>query len=707
MLTMNYRKLFFFFILIGISYCSSSQTIVADSAVAYHNAVIGATFKRIARMHYNPRPMDSVYSRRVWEDFIRMLDPEKDIFLQRDIQRLEAYKNNLGDELNDASSVFFDTVYACYRKRIGEVSGMCARLLKKPFDMHIRESVETNRKKRPYPANAAERENTWRKMLKYAVLKHYMDGDSVLSKAAKQNNTMDTALERRSYDYVRKWYADYFRNAVRDGSMDDKFALYVSYAVGEIDPHTAYIAPTDRTFNEAITKRFFGIGIELGIKDVDFYVKKLMRGGTAYKSGEVKENDLIMAIADSKGNMQQVSGMTPNQVANMIRGEKGTSVALQLEQRGQAARTVILKRDEVLEEQNRAKSAIIEKDGKKFGYIYLPIFYTDPKGKNMTGASNDVAREVMKLQENEVDGIVMDLRDNGGGALDEVVKMCGTFLPGGAVTWLKAKDSLRRYGFPDHGPVYYDGPMTVLVDESSASASEIFTAAMQDYRRAVIIGTSSTFGKGTAQSTMSMGKMGNPSKGIPDTSYGSLRLTEQKFYRVTGISTQLAGVKPDIILQDRMSLESQMEKDYPSALSVDTLQLPQFDRLSMNYNYQKIVQDEKERLLHNASFISITKEMQEIKSFDERPAALDLMTFRKEYEHRKSIEDSLKQARSLSVAKQLNVQPAAFRRIKPGTIKEDPADAKEYNDWLQKLSRDIYLNETINVLADMAGNPAN
>lgn len=705
---MNYRKTFLLFFSFSVACGVSSQVVIPDSTIAYHNDIIRATLNRIEHLHYHPRPMDSVYSQRVWNNFIRQLDPDHDIFLQKDIDEFGADKYTIGSELQHGSSKFYNEVYSRYCKRIGEVASVCKDLLKKPFDFQKNESFNIVRKDLPFPASDAQRTDIWRKAIKYAILKHYMEGDSVLSKTAINSNQLDSALERNSEEYVEKWYADYFHNAVQVSTLDEKFALYLNTALSEIDPHTAYVAPKDKSFEALITKKFYGIGVELGQKGLDLYIKRVMHGGPAYNSGKIKENDVIMAIADSKGQMQNVSGMAPTQVANLIRGEDGTDITIQVAQSGETPRTVVLRRGEVIDMQNRAKSAIIESNGKKIGYLYLPLFYLDAKGDGRSGAGFDVAIEVMKLQENQVDGIIVDLRNNLGGALPEVVKMCGTFLPPTpAVTYLKDKDTVNGMGFERNGMVYYDGPLVVLVDENTASASEIFSAAMQDFHRAIIVGTSSTFGKGTAQTVLNMGKLGNPADGIPDISYGSMRLTEKKFYRVTGISTQLVGVKPDIVLQDRMLLNGEMEKDYVSALKSDTIKLPAFQPVPISYDYNKVVADAKARIMDNLSFKSIAVNMKELRALNAAPKDLNIGAFKNEYNRIKDVDGQIQKSQVLPSDKRLDVEAAQFQSIRPGTIKADPRDVQDYNDWMQKLSKDIYLEETVHIINDIIANYKN
>jgi carboxyl-terminal processing protease len=362
---------------------------------------------------------------------------------------------------------------------------------------------------------------------------------------------------------------------------------------------------------------------------------------------------------------------------------------------------VTINREEIIDTENRAKSAVIEHNGKRFGYIYLPVFYTDDTPAKTNGACNDVAREVEKLKQEEVDGMIMDLRGNGGGALDEVVRMGYCFLPQGPMSWLRGKDKVDRYNSPASAPLY-NGPLTVLVDEGSASASEIFAAAMQDRRRALVVGTSSTFGKGTAQINVNLGKMGNPEKGIADISYGSMRLTEQKFYRVTGESTQLKGVRPDIVLQDRMNRESVMEKDYPSAMVCDTMKLLPFDKETFTFDYNKVVEKARKRIAQAPAFAVVANGNAQLEKLGVQPAPLDLPAFRQRYMQMTRLEKDIKAATQHTGADTLRVALPVDRSLHPSLRRTDNGVAT--TEFLRKTARDIYLAETVKVLEDIVNN---
>ncbi|MBC9909491.1 S41 family peptidase [Chitinophaga varians] len=679
---------------LSASYSAQAQA-PADTAAwpAYRKDVIAAVFNKINKSHFAPRQLNDAYAADVWKRYIATLDPNRCIFLQEDIRQLSAFQSTIDDEIKASGTAFFDAAFAIYTQRVHEVQALCEQTLAQPFDFTVKETVQAERKNAAYPVDKKEQAALWRKLLKYYTLRNYMEMQDAAAKGKP-----DPALEAKAREKVGKWYADFFRQHVRSQAINDKFFQYVADATMEVDPHTIYTAPQALTLNDMLNKRYFGLGIELGVKEADFFVKRMLPGGSAFRSGEVKENDLILAISDHQGQMKEVAGVPPTEVAAMIRGEKGTPVKLRLKQPGAEPRNVTVTREEIIDKENRAKSAVIERDGKRFGYIWLPVFYTDDSPTKQNGACNDVAREVEKLKQEEVEGIVMDLRGNGGGALDEVVRMGYCFVPEGPMSWLRGKDKVDRYNSPAAPPLY-EGPLTVLVDEGSASASEIFAAAMQDRRRALVIGTSSTFGKGTAQTNVNLGKLGDPAKGTADISYGSMRLTVQKFYRVTGESTQLKGVRPDIVLLDRMSRESVMEKDYPSAMVCDTMKLLPFTRETFSFDYNKVVENARDSVAKKPAFTAIAAGTRQLEQLNSAAVALDLPSFYQRYTQTAKLEQSIKDAKQGAGADTLRVSLPVDRSLHPSLLKPDNSPAT--TEFLQKTAKDIYLAETVKIMESM------
>ncbi len=699
---MHHRYRPFFLAALAAS-CTISAKAQNAEVKKFRSDVISNVLDKVKTKHFAPRALDDQWSAAVWASYIRQLDPNNSIFLREDVERLTAQQLLLDDQLNAAQTTFFDSVYTIYRQRMQETKALCEQILAGRFDYNQPESFILSATQRGYPADKKTKEQLWRKLLKHQVLRNYMDLQTAAGDTLATLTAPDPATETKARDRVRKWYTDQFRLASNARAEDEKFAQYIAAAMIEIDPHTVYSGPTDKSLQQQITTRYFGLGMELSEKETDYFVKRLLPGGTAARSGAVKENDQILSISDGKGQLIPVSGLTAGEVTGMIRGEKDTEVKLMLRQPGDTARTVALKRGEVIDLENRAKSAVMEKNGKKFGYLYLPLFYLDPSGYNINGASNDVALEVEKLKEQEVEGIIVDLRGNGGGSLDEVVRMSSTFMESGPVTWLRTQTHVNRYNGPANPPAY-DGPLVVMVDENSASASEIFAAVIQDRRRGLVVGPSSTYGKGTAQMTLNIGKMGNAALGTKDISYGSLRLTTQKFYRVTGTSTQLNGVKPDIIFSEKMQPEAQRERSFSSSLPCDTLEFPAYDMAGTSFGYDRVVEQARKQVAANPAFSAVTENMEAMKQHATSAVPLQFLEYRKHYSETARFEKNIRNAKTLPAAKALTVELPVSRSIRPD-LRKDEQGAGNTKEWLKAISQDVYIDASLSFLENMASTP--
>lgn len=686
-----------------VSYAAHAQSPENKTAVpAFRGAAIQSMIARIQKMHFSPKPVDDNFSAAVWSQYLYALDLNSYIFLQEDLDTLAAFKTRIDNQLLAGDPAFFELVQAIYVRRVAEAEVDYNALMAAPMEFDQKEIVKHIRKYEPFPADGTARKELWRKLLKYYLLRNYMD----IAVAADSNalgEGINKEYEAKAVVKVKKFFGDFFNQAQTQKASEERFNQYMNVVAMEFDAHTMFSGPQDRTFNEMLSKRFFGLGIELESREGEYYIKRLMPGGPAYMSGLVKESDRIVAIADDKGGMTTVSGMPNNDVVNMIRGEKGTTVKMEVQQAGEQARTVVVKRDEIIDTENKAKSAVIEQNGKRFGYIRLNDFYIDPSGNSFEGAAADVNRQLARLKDEEVEAIILDLRGNGGGALDEVVKMCGSFIPEGTISWLRGKTHINRYS-TNNKQAFYQGPLTVMVDESSASASEIFAAAMQDYRRALIVGTTTTYGKGSAQQSLNLGKIGDAEKGVKDVRYGSLRLTLEKFYRTSGKSTQLRGVGADIVLQSRMNLQSIMEKDFSAVLPYDSVDVEPFKPVAQTINFPLVIAKAQARIAANPVYAGVEAASRNLKMLMEQPALLDLEGFKQQHKQWYSNTRTIQQLRELPTGKELYVTLTTDRNINPAM--RNDAEKNRYNkNWLDKISKDVYVAETISILEDMLANP--
>ncbi|QEC44076.1 carboxy terminal-processing peptidase [Pseudobacter ginsenosidimutans] len=676
---------------------SKKDTISADGL---RKGIVKAVAQKLQKSHFAPKAFDDKFSTEIWDSFLRNLDGRRNVFLAGDIEKLNKYRLLLDDEINEGSIAFFDEAWKIYSRRLLEAKALVEKSLQQPFSFTSKEVLETERKDSPYPTTIAERDKIWYAFLKYAVLRAYTDLETNTGSA-----TIDPVLEKKARENVAAQYRRFFITQQKETAVNEKFAMYVNAIALNMDPHTTYTFPTMKDPVRAqLSGQYFGIGMELGIGEMDVFVKRLVPGGSAYKSGLLKENDRILAVIDNKGKMVPTADLDPNDISSMIRGEEGTSVTMLVMQPGSPERTVTIPREKISEIANKAKSAVINQNGKKIGYLYLPLFYLNSGNEQLPGCSADVAAELDKLRDQEVEGIVFDLRGNGGGSLTEVVRMGASFMPATPMSLLRSRDKVDVYTSPVVNAPKFQGPLVVLVDEGSASASEIFAAAIQDHQRGLVIGTSSSFGKGTAQTMTNIGKMGDPANGIPDINYGSMRITLQKFYRASGATTQLQGVKPDVVLADRLVLNSVREIEMPAAMAVDTLAVDKAPEKFNTIDYAPLINKAQQRAMENSTLQMIGKNMSRLQYLQKAPVNMELGSYRKLKQEMKDLEQQIAKAKELP-SSGMQLSASFYTNINPALQKKDEYQEKLYNNWLESLSKDLFLSEAVQLVQDMIKAP--
>ena len=446
--------------------------------------------------HYSPKLIDDSFSKKIFYKYFEVIDPNKNIFLKEDIEALKKFEYKIDDEMKGADVEFFKAVGQVFNKRMEEAALISKEILSKPFDYSIDETYAGDPDKLKYPATEAERKDRWRKSLKYQSLDRYVD----LIETRDKNKTVegfkvksDTELEADAREKVVKSMDRTFERYRFKFSEDDKFNLFVSIITNAMDPHTEFFPPVDkRYFDEQMSGRFFGIGASLIYDEGNIKINTLVAGSPAWKSGEVQVGDIILRVGQGKEEPTELTGFVVEDAVKLIRGKKGTEVRLTLKKQDGSVKVVTLVRDEIVQDESFAKSAIITNGNSRLGYIYLPEFYADFDRPNGARCYIDVAKEIIKLKEDKVDGIIMDLRNNGGGSLYDVVQMVGLFIDKGPIVQVKDRDGKPNILEDKNREVLYDGPLTVMVNEFSASASEIFAAAIQDYGRGVVIGSTTT-----------------------------------------------------------------------------------------------------------------------------------------------------------------------------------------------------------------------
>lgn len=709
-LIMNKKFLPVFLVLVVASFIFAFQSLgFNDNPKSKNERILRTVGLLLEQGHYSPKTIDDAFSKDVLKRFIKELDEDKSLFLQKDIDSFRRFEATIDDEIHGSKLESFYFIMDSYTRRLNEVSGYYSDILAKPFDFVKDEEVVLDGDKLNFATSEKDRRELWRKRLKYMTLTRYYD---LLEEREKNSHSTDTAvqrkfvykadstLERESRDQIRKQIERYFTTLKNHNKPDEIFSTFVNAITSEMDPHTNYFAPVEsRGFNEMMSGKFYGIGAQLKEEESKIKVASLVTGGPAWKSGELSVNDEIIKIAQGAAEPVDVTGYAVTDAVKLIRGsEAGTEVRLTVRKVDGTIKVVALKRDEIKLDDTFARSAIINQGNQKIGYIYLPEFYFDFDRQNGPKCSEDVAKEIEKLKAEQVEGIVMDLRGNGGGSLPEVVKMVGLFIEDGPVVQVKSREMNQAQQLKDRDKaILYSGPLTVLVDEFSASASEIFAAAIQDYKRGIVIGSSSTYGKGTVQRTIPLTPENEFQLGSKkQEDLGTIKLTLQKFYRINGGTTQLNGVVPDVVIPDRYELLKAREKDNPTALSFDEVNQADFKSWAPAYNKDMVVQSAVQKVSGNPVFASIKKQIDWIDQQNDKTYSLQLSKY-KEEQH--ALKEAYKQLDSLYKLKQeLSVRNTGNDL---DLLKGDTVKLEKNKQFLNRLKTDIYLDESLRVIADM------
>ncbi|MFM7711014.1 MAG: carboxy terminal-processing peptidase [Ferruginibacter sp.] len=655
----------------------------------------------LKEMHYSPQQLNDQFSKTVFTAFLKELDDDKNIFLKPDIEKMQRFESKIDDEIEGAPLESFYGIHEVYTKRFNETVVLYKKLLEHPFEFNTEETYEADSEKLGHPRNELEREERWMKRLKYATLSRMVDLIEDREKNKEKKDFIykaDSTLEREAREAVKKQMDRYFSTRKTRETVDEIFSKFINAITSSMDPHTNYFPPIDlRSFNESMSGRFFGIGAQLKEEDGKILIASLVSGGPAWKGGELKENDEIVKVGQGAQEPVDVTGYSVSDAVKLIRGsEKGSEVRLTVRKSDGSLKVIKLIRDNIKLEDTFAKSAIIN-GKKKIGYIYLPEFYADFERIDGARCARDVEKEIQKLKMEKVDGIIMDLRGNGGGSLYDVVQMVGFFIPSGPVCQVKGRGNTEKPNVLQDTDerLQYGGPLAVMVDGGSASASEIFAAAIQDYKRGVIIGSSSTYGKGTVQRNVAL----DPNQLIPQNDeMGSVKMTIQKFYRVNGGATQLRGVTPDIILPDRYDYLKYREKDNPSCLRWDEISKANYTEWTGSPSVPALLNKTNGQPHSSPAFVQIRQVIQTIDSLSQKPYSLNLETFRKDQKRIKELFKLLDEYAKLK-------EPLSVGNIPSDKIDIEAsgdADKKEKNtQWLKIRSTDVYIQEALRTIESM------
>lgn len=654
----------------------------------------------LTQAHFSPQNINDDFSKKIFNKFIVDLDPEKNMFLQSDLDGLKNYETTIDDEIKGAPVEFFLAASKVFNARVEATTKVYTEILSKPFDFTKDEDVVLDGDKLKYATSVAEINDRWRKKLKYMTLERYSDLlDAREKNKGKEGYAVktDADLEKEARDKVKKVIDRTFERYRLKFSDDDKFNIFVNAITTTMDPHSEFFPPVDkRYFDEEMSGSFFGIGASLQYDDGNIKVSTVLSGSPAWKSGEIQPGDLLVKVAQGKDEPVDLTGFSVTDAVKLIRGKEGTEVRLTLKKQDGSIKVVSLIRDKIVQDETFARSAVVNENGSKIGYIYLPEFYADFEHPNGARSYIDVAKEVVKLKEEKVDGIVIDLRNNGGGSLYDVVQMAGLFIDEGPIVQVKDRDNKPSVLKDKDKSVLYSGPLAVMVNEFSASASEIFAAAIQDYNRGVIIGSTSTYGKGTVQRNIGL----DPETGfsMSNSELGTVKLTLQKFYRINGGSTQLKGVSSDIVLPDNLEYLKVREKDDVDALPWDEITKSPYADWKAGYSLQTIKDLSNKRLENDPTFKLIQESTEWLSKQNDKEYSLQIDKYRKE---QTQIRSTIKQLEGLLKLKaDLAVTPLTGEANR---WPDDKSKQDRFAQWLKSLQKDIYLDQAVKVVNDMIG----
>ena len=694
----NY-KVFLLGLLLAVASCSFT-TKEFDANSDKDEVLIELISYVLSKGHYDPKNINDEFSGNVYESYLTGIDARKRYFLKEDIEEFEQYEDQIDDQINAHKIDFFNLTYNKLQQRLEETKDYYPEILAKPFNFDEEEEIDTDYDKIDYASSKAELKERWRKQLKFTTLSTYYDLKSEEEAKAEDDETYtpksDAELEKEARE-TTKSSLDEFYDLNEDLERKDWFSIYVNSIVEEFDPHTFYFAPRDKErFDIQMSGSLEGIGARLQKKMDNIKVVEIISGGPAWRSEELEVGDLIQKVKqEDEKEPVNIIGMPIDDAVDLIKGPKGTKVTLTVKKVDGTVEDITLERDIVEIEETYAKSAMVNKNDRNYGLINLPRFYFDMEdAKNRTAAS-DIKKEIIELKKEKMDGLVIDLRNNGGGSLATVIDIAGLFIEEGPVVQVKSGTGEREVLTDDDDDILWDGPLVILVNELSASASEILAAAMQDYKRAIIIGSKQTYGKGTVQNVIDLNRwMKNSDLG----DMGALKVTTQKFYRVNGGSTQLEGVKSDVVVPDRYSYIDIGEKDMENPLPWDQIEPADYEEWDGYIDFDKTLAKSKKRMAESKQLQLIdesAKWISEQRNEDVYP--LNYTTYAQQI---KENEELAKRFDSITDYKtDLSFVSLPYEQE---MFKQDTTLQEKRTRWHENLSKDVYVEEAVNVLEDLS-----
>ena len=652
----------------------------------------------LTRGHYVQKELNDEFSEMVFNNFIDGLDPSKRYFTKNDLKEFSKYKFQIDNQLKESDIAFYSLVYGRFLDKIKNAKNYYGAILKKPFNYKKDEIIDLDYKKIAYASSEKELLNFWRKQLKLQTIDRIQEQENLDEEKFKK----DKSYKKRSFSVLeKKARAEVMTSMenlyIRIDELEhrDWFSTFLNSIVAAFGPHTTYMPPNIKeSFDQDMSGKLEGIGARLQKKGIYTHIVELVSGGPAWKQGELEEGDIILKVAQENEEPIDIVGMRLDDAIKFIKGPKDTKVLLTVKKKIDGTTQVItITRDIVQLDETFVKSSVVEKDGKKYGVIDLPKFYISFDDRNFRDSAKDMEKEIERLKEENVEGLLIDLRNNGGGSLDTAIKIAGLFVDKGPVVQIKYRNEAPVVREDIDTKIQWTGSLVLLVNELSASASEIFAAAMQDYNRAVILGGNQTYGKGTVQNILPINKF-YPNY---DQDLGYLKMTIQKFYRINGGSTQVEGVYSDIAMPTRFSYMKYGERDLEGALPWDKVPQASYTQVNSYSNFSDVVTTSIERINKDPKFQLIDEYAKWLKKEqDDSSYSLNYKQYQKELKLREEFAKKFK-----SVFKYQSGLAFNSPSYEIPLFKENIDLKEKRNAWHKNLSKDLYISEALNVLSQL------
>ncbi|MBK8623373.1 MAG: carboxy terminal-processing peptidase [Saprospiraceae bacterium] len=661
--------------------------------------VLESIISTIQAVHLNPKPIDDTFSKTVFDDFIKKLDPSKIFFIKKEFVELQKFEMLVDDQVNARNFDFFDKSFLLSESAIDRAKIIFEEEIEKPFDFDKNEIIETDRDKRMYAKDEKELRKFWNQELKYDILQTWVSKTTAQDKKEnKEEIKSEEELKADAVKEVKKRFTNYFKR-LKELRRSDKMEFYLNSITTYFDPHTDYFSPKDKEdFDINMGGQLEGIGARLQSDGEYTKVSSVVVGGPAWKTKKLEDNDIILKVAQKGEESVDIAGMRLDDVVQLVRGKKGTVVVLTIKKKDNSVVEIEIERDKVQLDDSKAKSVMINIPGtlKNIGYINLPKFYSSFELEGGNSCAYDVLMEIRKLKEEDVNGIILDLRNNSGGSLNDVVEMSGYFVEDGPIVQVKGREDSPFVHQDKNKSVEYDGPLVIMVNQFSASASEIIAAAMQDYGRAIVVGTP-TFGKGTVQRFFDLDRA---IRGYSELKpLGNVKMTVQKFYRINGGSTQLQGVIPDITLPDLYAHIDVGEKEYENAMTWTEIKPVKFSQNVVELTQKNaLVAKSKSRVDKHPQFSLIKESALKIKEDKEKTSMpLEKVSYvnmrnQREQDNKKYdivMKDEIAGLEISNLTSDLE------------KINLDEKNQALNQEFIKDLRKDIYLEEVLFIMKDM------